>query len=142
MAEGRGGLDLETRARLPEHPPPPQVRARGARATLRLQGLVARPRELTAADLVALPRVELAEPFVCEEGWQVPGLRWRGVRLGDVLALGALHSAARFVRVGAGEYAVPLPLEQAMDALLAEVLNGEPLTVAHGAPWRLVAPGG
>jgi DMSO/TMAO reductase YedYZ molybdopterin-dependent catalytic subunit len=121
---------------------PAAVQAREAGAALRIDGLVAAPRALTAADLAALPRVDLAEPFVCEEGWEVPGLRWRGVRLGDVLALAGPLPAARHVRVYAGEYAVPLPLDAAGDALLAEALNGAPLTIEHGAPWRLVVPGG
>jgi DMSO/TMAO reductase YedYZ molybdopterin-dependent catalytic subunit len=110
--------------------------------TLRVDGLVARPAALVAADLAALPRVDLAEPFVCEEGWQVPGLRWRGVRLSDVLALAEPRAAGQYVRVYAGAYAVPLSLAAAHDALLAEALNDAALTVAHGAPWRLVVPGG
>jgi len=118
------------------------VQERTTAAVLRVEGLVAAPRVLTAADLAALARVDLAEQFVCEEGWQVPGLRWRGVRLGNVLALAEALPAARYVRVYAGAYAVPLPLDAAREALLAEGLNDEPLTVAHGAPWRLVLPGG
>jgi DMSO/TMAO reductase YedYZ molybdopterin-dependent catalytic subunit len=133
---------VETRARLPAHPVPDAVQARDAAAELRVDGLVVASRALTAADLAALPRLDLAEPFVCEEGWQVPGLRWRGVRLGDVLALAEPLQAARHVRVYAGAYAVPLPLDAARDALLAEALNDAPLTVEHGAPWRLVVPGG
>jgi DMSO/TMAO reductase YedYZ molybdopterin-dependent catalytic subunit len=132
---------VENRDSLPSHPVPAAVQTRGA-AAIRIEGLVAEPRALTAIDLARLPRAELAEPFVCEEGWQVPGLRWRGVRLGDLLALAQPLPAARHVRVYAGEYAVPLGLDTAGDALLAEALNGEPLSVEHGAPWRLVVPGG
>ena len=133
---------MEQRDNLPTHPVPAAVQARAGGAALRIDGLVAEPRALAAADLAALPRVDLAEPFVCEEGWQVPGLRWRGVRLGDLLALAGPLPAARHVRVHAGEYAVPLALDAAGDALVAEALNGEPLSVEHGAPWRLVVPGG
>jgi DMSO/TMAO reductase YedYZ molybdopterin-dependent catalytic subunit len=132
---------MERRDRLPAHPVPAAVQGRDA-VVLRVDGLVAAPRTLTAGDLAALPRVDLAEPFVCEEGWQVPGLRWRGVRLGDVLALARPLASAGHVRAYAGEYAVPLALDAAQDALLAEALNDEPLTLAHGAPWRLVVPGG
>lgn len=134
---------MEQRDHLPAHPVPPAMQARAAAgAALRIDGLVAEPRAFASADLAALPRVDLAEPFVCEEGWQVPGLCWRGVRLGDLLALARPLSAARHVRVYAGEYAVPLALDAAGDAVLAEALNGEPLSVEHGAPWRLVVPGG
>ncbi|HEY7065197.1 MAG TPA: molybdopterin-dependent oxidoreductase [Chloroflexota bacterium] len=133
---------MEHRDALPAHPVPAAVQTRATDAPLRVDGLVARPGTHAAAELAALPRAELAEPFVCEEGWQVPGLRWRGVRLADALALAGPLGAGRHVRVYAGEYAVPLSLDQAGEALLAEALNGEPLTVEHGAPWRLVVPGG
>ena len=48
-----------------------------------------------------------------------------------------------FLKVYAGAYTVLLPLEEALTggALLARRLNGQPLTLAHGAPLRLVAPG-
>jgi DMSO/TMAO reductase YedYZ molybdopterin-dependent catalytic subunit len=81
-AEGAG-----TREHLPIFSPAPADEARAARGLLRIDGLVAQPLELSLADLRALPRIGLDEAFVCEEGWTVPGLRWRGIRLADVLAL-------------------------------------------------------
>jgi DMSO/TMAO reductase YedYZ molybdopterin-dependent catalytic subunit len=44
--------------------------------------------------------------------------------------------------VRAGNYWTALPLDQIDDALLCDRLNGEPLSRAHGAPWRLVVSGG
>jgi DMSO/TMAO reductase YedYZ molybdopterin-dependent catalytic subunit len=107
-----------------------------------VSGLVAHPRALTPDDLAAFPRVDLAEAFTCEEGWSVPGLEWRGLRLATVLALAAPLAGARYVRVRSGEYAVPLPLAEADNALLCDTLNGEPLPLEHGAPWRLIVAGG
>lgn len=49
---------------------------------------------------------------------------------------------ARYVRVGAGDYVVPVALEDAGRALLCTHLNGRPLAVEHGGPWRLLVPGG
>ena len=37
---------------------------------------------------------------------------------------------------------VPIALEDAADALVCDELNGELLSVEHGAPWRLVVSGG
>jgi len=37
---------------------------------------------------------------------------------------------------------VPLALADAERRLVCDELNGEPLTVDHGAPWRLVVSGG
>jgi DMSO/TMAO reductase YedYZ molybdopterin-dependent catalytic subunit len=126
----------ELRPSLPPHPVPAE-RPSG----IRIDGLVAHPVVVAGADLATLQRVELREPFACEEGWQTPPLGWSGVRLLDVLALATPRSDAPWVRVSSGGYAVPLALAEARDALLADTLNGEPLPPQHGAPWRLVVPG-
>src|SRR5919205_2315162 len=109
---------------------------------IRIDGLVARPLQVTAADLDGLQRATLVEPFVCEEGWSVPGLRWGGVRLSDVVALAQPLADARFVRAGSGEWVVPVSVSDMARGLVSDELNGEPLTVEHGAPWRLVLSGG
>jgi DMSO/TMAO reductase YedYZ molybdopterin-dependent catalytic subunit len=108
---------------------------------LQVIGLVQRKLALRTADLAHLPRTRLADDFVCEEGWSVGDLDWEGVRLSDVLALAGPLPAARYVRVGAGGYVVPLTLDQAALALLCDRLHGQPLPLAHGAPWRLLLPG-
>ncbi len=133
---------METRASLPLFPPTAGDRARAARGVLRIDGLVARALELSVDDVRQLQRAELAEAFVCEEGWSVPGLRWGGVRLADLVALAQPLPGARFVRAGSGEWVVPVALDDAEHGLVCDQLNGEPLTVEHGAPWRLVVSGG
>jgi len=132
---------VELRPSLPEHPVPASARGASATPELRVEGLVDRPLTLGPADLGGLPRVDVAEPFTCEEGWQTPALSWHGVRLRDVLDLAAPRVDARWVRVSSGDYAVPIPLEQAATAMLADEFNGEPLATEHGGPWRLVLPG-
>ncbi len=128
---------MEKRASLPEHPVPSKL----LKADLRVDGLVERPVTLRRNDLAGLPRTEIVETFTCEEGWEVPGLRWRGVRLRDVIERAGVQDTARWVRLSAGEYTVPVSIDQAGSALLADELNGKPLTLEHGAPWRLVVPG-
>jgi len=133
---------VEIRERLPIFPPSAADRARAAAAVLRIDGLVAQTRELMPEEIAVLPHARLEEPFVCEEGWTVPGLRWGGVRLIDVLALARPLPEARYVRAGCGDWVVPLALADAVLGLICDELNGEPLTVEHGAPWRLVVSGG
>lgn len=127
---------------LPIHAGRPPSRCGEGEPTLRIDGLVRRAMDARAADLVGLMRIAHAEAFTCEEGWTVPAVRWRGVRLADVVALARPLPSARYVRVHAGEYIVPIPLDDAGAALLCEEMNGRPLPAAHGAPWRLLAPGG
>jgi DMSO/TMAO reductase YedYZ molybdopterin-dependent catalytic subunit len=133
---------VEIRDRLPTFPPSASDRARAARALLRIDGLVARPLTLTSADMSQLPRAILDVPFVCEEGWTVPGLRWSGVRLSEVVALAAPLPEARYIRAGSAEWVVPIAVSDAPAGMICDELNGEPLTIEHGAPWRLVVPGG
>ena len=109
---------------------------------MRIDGLVAHPVELTRADLSGLARVVLDETFVCEEGWAVPGLRWGGIRLADVVALADPLPEARYIRAGSGEWIVPVALSDVAHGIISDELNGEPLTIEHGAPWRLVVSGG
>jgi DMSO/TMAO reductase YedYZ molybdopterin-dependent catalytic subunit len=133
---------VDTLDHLPSFPVTSADRERASLARIRIDGLVARPVELTVADVSRLPRAALGEPFVCEEGWQVPGLRWGGVRLSDLLALAQPLEAARYVRAGSGAWVVPLAVADAERGLVCDELNGEPLAVEHGAPWRLVVSGG
>jgi len=128
--------------RLPTFTPSSSDRERAGRARIRIDGLVARRVELAAADPSRLQRTFLEEAFVCEEGWSVPGLRWGGVRLSDVLAVAEPLPTARYVRAASGAWVVPIALGDAPRGLVCDELNGEPLTIEHGAPWRLVVSGG
>src|SRR5581483_4363517 len=53
---------------------------------LRIDGLVAKPLDLSYDELRGLPRVEQVSTFHCVTGWIVPNVRWGGVRFHDLLA--------------------------------------------------------
>lgn len=129
----------EKLASLPVHPHP-EVDAE--RYRLRVDGLVGHPLELTVADLQAMPQRGLHDDFECLEGWAVPDLHWRGVQLADVLDRADPDGEAKWVQASFGDFSLPLPLPEARAALLALTLDDAALTPEHGAPVRLLVPGG
>ncbi|MEJ6001413.1 molybdopterin-dependent oxidoreductase [Paucibacter soli] len=115
---------------------------------LRICGDVRAEIELDAAQLASLPRVEQCSDFHCVTSWSRRGLRWGGVRLRDAYArliqplAGPAPDACQVILHGqdGGRCSLPLADLLADDVLLADQLEGQPLTLDHGAPLRLVAP--
>jgi DMSO/TMAO reductase YedYZ molybdopterin-dependent catalytic subunit len=111
--------------------------------SLVVDGAVARPRRLSWDDLLALEQIEDVSDFHCVTKWSKMDLRWRGVRLADVLALVEPTDDAHFLMCHAHDgYTVNLPLEEALkpDVLLAHTVDGAPLPVEHGGPCRVITP--
>ena len=111
-----------------------------------VEGEVARPLTLSLADLRALPQREADLPIACVDGWSATGA-WRGVAVGDLLALAGAEGPERVevvsLQSAGAAYASSL-LDAAYladpDTLLALELNGSPLALDHGFPVRLIAP--
>lgn len=104
-----------------------------------------RPTVLTRAELAAMPQVQAVLPIACVEGWSRSAM-WRGVRLADLLTLTEAPRDADVVvrsleRNGAYR-ASAMRADQAWDplALVALELDGEPLSLDHGFPARLITP--
>jgi len=114
---------------------------------LRVDGLVARPLELSLAQLRAMPARTQITRHDCVEGWSAIG-QWKGVRLSHLLNLAQLAPEARFVvfhcldRMDEDSahslYYESVDLDDAFheQTILAWELNGEPLPVENGAPLR------
>ncbi|MFD3592032.1 molybdopterin-dependent oxidoreductase [Nocardia sp. NPDC058640] len=127
------------------HHPPPQV---PADPVIEVGGTVSEPFVLTTGDLAELPRVELKADFHCVAGWSATGLRWEGIpfatfyRLRVEPLLAPAVSITHVVFEGLDGYQSIALLEDALgeDVLIADRLDGEPLTSDHGAPVRLVSP--
>lgn len=106
---------------------------------LRIDGLVANPKLLTADDLVSLTSQILTEDFRCLEGWSVPDQEWQGVPLSMLLDAAVPLPGARYAAVSAGDYTVGIALDsEVANTLLATRLNGSVLPPEHGGPCRLV----
>ncbi|HEV2797107.1 MAG TPA: molybdopterin-dependent oxidoreductase, partial [Nocardioides sp.] len=100
---------------------------------------------LTYDDLRAMPQHTVDLPIACVEGWSAQGT-WSGVRLADVLGLAGATadgdvSVTSLQQSGAFRRTT-LPGNFAADdrTLLALDLAGEPLSLDHGFPCRLIAP--
>ncbi len=101
-----------------------------------------------SSELAELPRIEQTSSIHCVTTWSYRSLRWGGIRFADlyervIRPICDPNAAATFVVLRGQDGAnASLPLEDllAPDVLLADTLDGRPLTVEHGAPIRLVAP--
>jgi DMSO/TMAO reductase YedYZ molybdopterin-dependent catalytic subunit len=104
----------------------------------------ARTVTLTRAQLLAMPQYTYELPIACVEGWSTTQ-HWTGVRLGDLAALtgasGRLEATS--VSLEHGTYGqATLGHEQVSNpqTLLALAVNGEPLSLDHGYPARVISP--
>jgi DMSO/TMAO reductase YedYZ molybdopterin-dependent catalytic subunit len=114
--------------------------------------------EFTLADIKALPRKEMTTELKCIEGWSIK-VNWAGARFADFLAKYPLASrSGQPIKDSANppadlapyvslvtpdeEYYVGLDMHSAIhpQTLLCYEINGQPLSLAHGAPLRLVTP--
>lgn len=143
-----GALPARGQAR-PAATPAAAKATRPGPTTLRIGGLVATPRTLTAAELAALPRREQA--LTDKEGRRRV---YRGVALADVLALAGAPAGASIhgpvlaqavLATGADGYQAVFALPEIDPAfatqtiLLADQLDGQPLPAKDG-PYQLVVP--
>ncbi|MDP9189232.1 MAG: DUF2867 domain-containing protein [Actinomycetota bacterium] len=104
---------------------------------------------MDAAALEDLPRVDLIADFHCVAGWTARGLHWEGVRFRDIYEMlvarePAAATAISHIRaVGRDGFRAVLALEDALagDVLVADQLDGVPVPVEHGGPFRLVSAG-
>jgi DMSO/TMAO reductase YedYZ molybdopterin-dependent catalytic subunit len=116
---------------------------------LRVDGLVARPLDLSLAQLKAIQARSQITRHDCVEGWSAIG-RWTGTPLSAVLRLAGLKPDARYIVFhcadamsgqpdGTDLYYESIDLVDAFhpQTILAYALNGKPLEIGHGAPLRL-----
>jgi len=130
--------------------------------TIEVDGMVRQPIRLTLDYLMRRPKRTVVSVHECagnplkpkQAVRAVANLVWGGAGLREILDEAGINPAARFIwsyGVDHGEfgglqsesYLKDLPLERvgAGDVILAYEMNGEPLTVEHGAPVRLFIPG-
>jgi len=121
---------------------------RGTDIRIEVSGAFERPIVLTANELAMLPRVTLRRDFHCAAGWSYRELEWSGYRFADVWTRLIVPHAQRVsehalvVLRGEDRFRTSLPLADLLvpEVVIADRLNGELLSIEHGAPVRLIAP--
>jgi DMSO/TMAO reductase YedYZ molybdopterin-dependent catalytic subunit len=106
---------------------------------LSVDGLVARPRLFSLAELKQFPSKTQITRHTCEEGWSAIG-EWTGVPLSRVLTAAGILATARFVSFYSyDDWADSIDMLDALhpQTILAYGMNGRDLPVPHGAPVRL-----
>ncbi len=130
---------------LPEAPGEPRLRISGAVETEFTFGL---------EELRVLPRHEQESALHCVTTWTKEGLSWSGWRLAD-LYRHVIEPRCRprpevryLILFGDDGYRCSLHLDDVLGdnaladpILIADTLDGEPLSSIHGAPLRVVSPG-
>ena len=110
---------------------------------LQLSGLATGEATVTLGQIKALPKVVQTTRLCCVEGWST-WANWGGCRLADLVARHPPAAGLPFVGLAtrSGGYYVGLDLASATheQTLLVYELDGQPLSVEHGAPLRLAIP--
>lgn len=132
----------------PQNPEYRKLAANGfAGYRLAVGGLVEHPRNLSLAELRAMPAQTQITRHDCVEGWSCIG-EWTGVQLSHVLDLVKLKPQAKYIvfrcydNLGNGpdgQYYESIGLADAFhpQTILAYGMNGETLKIPYGAPLRV-----
>ena len=111
---------------------------------LLVDGFVARPQAFTLAQLRAAPQRTQITRHDCVEGWSAIG-EWTGVPLALLLRAAGVSSNARYIVFHCADDFRGHPYYESIDmvdafhpqTILAHTMNGQPLSIGHGAPLRL-----
>ena len=111
----------------------------------RIEGLVAEPREWDWEEFQKLPRVKVFSDFHCVTRWSRLGNLWEGVAVRELLRrAGGPLPTAKFALASGYDFGwtTNMPLEDLLrdDALVALTHDGEPISIEHGGPARLIVP--
>jgi len=121
----------------------PVPRIDPAKWTLSIFGSVVQATELSHAQFVALPQVQVFADIHCVTTWSRLDNTWKGISTSALKDLVNVRPEAKFVIVhAAAGFTTNLTVDDffAPDALFALQHDGQPLTPEHGGPVRLVVP--
>lgn len=108
-----------------------------------IDGLVAEPKRWVWDDMSAMVRASMTADIHCVTKWSKFDTEWTGIPVRQIWNLIDPSPDARFVMVNAYHgFTANLPLDDflAETSMFATAFGGEPLTLDHGYPMRLVVP--
>ncbi len=111
---------------------------------LKVYGLVKYPKQFSLSDLYQMQKQNQVTEHYCIQGWTAIG-EWGGIPMKYILNLCEPLQSARFAVFHSFQYTNETEFYEVLDleiikhdqTILAYEMNGEPLSVAHGAPLRL-----
>ncbi|MDX2099913.1 MAG: sulfite oxidase-like oxidoreductase [Leptolyngbyaceae cyanobacterium bins.59] len=108
----------------------------------RVWGLV-QPKTFTWEEFMALPQSEFTADFHCVTTWSKLDVKWRGVKVTDLMqAIDVDPKAVHVMEHCYGGYTTNIAIDDLVreDNFFAHTLFDEPLPPDHGGPLRLVVP--
>ena len=109
----------------------------------RVEGEVENPINLSWEEFMALPKAIQVSDFHCVTTWSKYDVKWGGVRLKTLVDLvRPTARATHLIQACGDEYTTNLPLSEltGQDIMIAYELEGQPLSLEHGGPVRMVVP--
>lgn len=122
---------------------PPRINSDGW--ALRISGLVVNEVSWNWSEFQQLPRTKVFSDFHCVTRWSRLGNIWEGVSTREIVErAGGVRPECKYVLAYGYDYGwtTNLPVSEflAEDALVATHHDGEPISVEHGGPARLIVP--
>lgn len=115
-----------------------------ARWRFTITGLVDAPVEWTWEEFQKLPRVQVFADMHCVTRWSRLGNLWEGVSTRELLKHSGVKPNAAYVLAHGYDrgWSTNMPMEEFLqeDCLFADTHDGEPISLEHGGPLRLVIP--
>lgn len=110
---------------------------------LDIGGEVEHPQSWSFDDLMAQPQSERTTDIHCVTSWSRYDNRWKGVTTRKLMEVVGVKATARHVLLTSNDgYTTNMAIEDfaSDDAMVVHSWEGEPLTLEHGGPARLVVP--
>jgi hypothetical protein len=109
---------------------------------LSIGGLVSDPRHMELSDYLALDHRVMTFDIHCVTSWTRFASAFRGVPLAELVSPLPEANFLTFTAYSTRDHHTSLPVEYAMEhSWVVHELDGEPLSLEHGGPVRVVTPG-